>query len=528
MNTKHRTSLLVVSIVIAWSFDQLFFKKTPGVSFPIFVVSFLIGLVWLAWREKVKPAIPTLLLLAVTLFFAAMTAVREQPFLTFVNILLTLIGLTLLILTYENGLWYQYSLSDYFMGVLRLIGAACANPVKFLSARPTSNSDEDPKTHKKITFWSVMAGIAIAIPVVGTLTALLVSADPIFSTKVNDFFALFKIEKWGEYIFRACYILILAYLLIGVILHAITASREHRLIGIEKPWLPPFLEWIQSIIVLGAVNIVFLAFVIVQFQYFFGGQSNVVIDGYTFAEYARKGFNELVSVTFISLALLFALTSITKREATNQRRSFSVLGTLLVLLVVVILVSAFQRLMLYENAYGFTRIRLQTHVLMIWLGILLVATLVLELINKPRLFGLAALLVSFGFGLNLNVINPDAMIVKLNLQPDYTTQELDAQYLHSLSSDAIPNLVKAFQDPTLTGKTHDMLGAVLACRRENQNQDRQDTSWQSFHFSRHLAEIAMLQIDPDLDSYPVVTDDERGGPAVKAGPVIIYCWSAMD
>ncbi|MGB8251703.1 MAG: DUF4173 domain-containing protein, partial [Anaerolineaceae bacterium] len=426
MNIKHRSSLILVSIAIAWIFDQLFYKKTPGVSFPIFAIVFLIGLVWLAWREKVKPAIPTLILLAVTLFFAVMTSIREQPFVTFINLILTVTGMALLLLTFENGLWQQYSLSDYFMGAFRLAGAAFTNPIRFLSAKPAGNKDKNSQPGKKITFWSVMAGILIAIPVVAALIALLTAADPIFSVKVNDFFALFRIEKWGEYLFRACYIIILAYLLIGVILHAITASRERKLIGVGKPWLPPFLDWIQSVIVLAAVNLVFLAFVIVQFQYFFGGQSNIVIDGYTFAEYARKGFNELVGVTFISLALLFALTSVTKRETTNQRRTFSALGTLLVLLVVVILFSAFQRLMLYENAYGFTRIRLQTHVLMIWLGVLLVTTLVLELINKPRVFGMSALLVFLGFGFTLNVINPDAMIVKLNLQPDYTTQELDA------------------------------------------------------------------------------------------------------
>ncbi len=80
MKIKHRTSLILVSIAVAWTFDQLFFKKIPGISFPIFTVVFIIGLVWLAWREKVKPAIPTLILLVVTLFFAVMTSVQRTTF----------------------------------------------------------------------------------------------------------------------------------------------------------------------------------------------------------------------------------------------------------------------------------------------------------------------------------------------------------------------------------------------------------------------------------------------------------------
>jgi hypothetical protein len=516
MNIKHRTSLILVSIAIPWIFDQLFFEKTPGISFPILVIVFLAGLIWTAWREKVKPAIPTIILMAIVLFFSAMTFIREQPFLTFINYLLSIAGLGLLLVTYENGLWAQYSLSDYFMGALRLIGAAFANPVRFLSSKETTTTKGAESPVRKVSFWTVLIGILIAIPIVGALIGLLASADPIFSGKVDEFFKIFRIEKWGEYLFRGCYIMILAYLVIGMILHAITATREKKLIGVGKPWLPPFLEWIQAIIVLGAVNLIFLAFVIIQFQYFFGGQSNIVIDGYSFAEYARNGFNELVSVTAISLLLLFAFTSVTKRENPNQRKSFSALGVILVLLVVVILVSAFQRLLLYEDAYGFTRIRVQTHVLMIWLGILLVAALVLELINKPRVFGLAALLTAFGFGLTLNILNPDASIVKLNLKPEYTIEELDAQYLLSLSSDAIPNLVKAFQESKLPDKTHDQLGAVLSCARYNLKQDRQDDSWQSFHFSRHAAVQYLHSVDSDLDAYLVGEDD--WGPFVEIGP----------
>lgn len=526
MNIKHRTSIILTSIAIAWVFDQLFFKKTPGISFPILVIVFLTGLIWTAWREKVKPAIPSLILLAITLFFTVMTCVREQPFLSFVNYLLSICGLGLLLVTYENGLWAQYSLSDYFMGALRLAGAAFANPIKLLGTKPETDKKGNLKPQKQVTFWSVLIGIVIAIPIVAALIGLLASADPIFSKKVDAFFALFRIEKWGEYLFRGCYILVLAYFVIGIILYAITASRERKLIGVEKPWLPPFLDWIQSVIVLSAVNLVFLAFVIVQFQYFFGGQANIVIDGYTYAEYARNGFNELVGVTVISLLLLFALTSVTKRESPNQRRSFSTLGVVLVLLVVVILISAFQRLLLYENAYGFSRIRVQTHVLMIWLGILLVAALVLELINKPRIFGLAALLVAFGFGLTLNIINPDATIVRLNLKPEYTTQELDAQYLLSLSSDAIPNLVKAFKDSAFTDKTHDQLGAVLSCVRYNLKTDRQDDSWQSFHFSRHSADLYLGSVDSDLNAYPVVDTDRD--PSVRVGSVYLSCLQTVD
>ena len=55
--------------------------------------------------------------------------------------------------------------------------------------------------------------------------------------------------------------------------------------------------------VLAGVALLFAAFVLVQFRYFFGGAQNIGIEGYTFAEYARRGYGELMAVAVLSLLL---------------------------------------------------------------------------------------------------------------------------------------------------------------------------------------------------------------------------------
>ena len=116
---------------------------------------------------------------------------------------------------------------------------------------------------------------------------------------------------------------------------------------------------------------------------------------------------------------------------------------MLVGLVAVILVSAFQRLLLYEAAYGFTRLRAYTHIFMLWLGVLLLVTAFLEGFGQLRYFALAPFLVCLGFGLTLNIVNVDAFIVRQNLAPPCIKHELDAAYLASLSDDAAPALFEA-------------------------------------------------------------------------------------
>ena len=101
----------------------------------------------------------------------------------------------------------------------------------------------------------------------------------------------------------------------------------------------------------------------------------------------------------ISLLTMQVLNTISKRQSGKQSNSFTALSVGLVVLVCVILVSAFQRLQLYESAYGFSRLRTYTHVFMIWIGVLLAAAVVLEVLKRSRLFALAIVLAAFGFGI---------------------------------------------------------------------------------------------------------------------------------
>ena len=213
-------------------------------------------------------------------------------------------------------------------------------------------------------------------------------------------------------IFRFVYIVIIGYALAGVILHASTESKDEKLASEGKPFIPPFLGYVEATIVLGSVVALFAAFVVIQFQYFFGGTTNIHIDGYTYAEYARRGFGELVAVAFFALLMLLTLSAVTKRETETQRRIFSGLGVALVALLLVMLFSAFKRLGLYEEAYGFSRLRTYTHVFLIWLGLLLIVTIALEILRKEHMFTFAMLIAALGFAISLPILNVDAFIVE--------------------------------------------------------------------------------------------------------------------
>ena len=136
---------------------------------------------------------------------------------------------------------------------------------------------------------------------------------------------------------------------------------------------------------------------------------------------------------------------------------------LIVVLVGVMLVSAYMRLGLYEMAYGFTRLRTYVHVSLIWLGVLLGAVVLLELVRRERWFASAALVCSLGFGLTAAALNVDDFIVRQNVDRAHRGQGLDVAHLASLSTDAVPALVEEFASQSSPPETREAVGAALAC-----------------------------------------------------------------
>ena len=501
--------LWIIVIVLGWLFDFLFWKHTPGVNFAIFWTACLIAGFYLLLSNGHRPHRNTLLLLPLFGFFAAVTFIRAEPMTSFLAYTFTMFVLTIFTVTYLGGQWFQYSLADYAGKFLALVGSLFIRPITFTNEARKAQEEVETST-RKFNFMPILRGLVIALPIVAIFASLLASADLVFNQQLNNFIELFKLEKLPEYIFRMIYILVIGYALAGIFLHASTESTDEKLAGKDKPLIPAFLGFIESSIVLGSVVALFAAFVIVQFRYFFGGTTNINVEGFTYAEYARKGFGELVTVAFFALMMLLTLSGVTKRETETQRKIYSGLGVALVALLLVILVSAYQRLNLYEAAYGFSRLRTYTHVFLIWIGLLLIATIALEIMHKERMFAFAMLIASLGFAVSLPILNVDGFIVNQNIKRELTgvtAEDLDSQYFIELSDDAIPALVDALQTPTLPDSVHQKVGAALACIRNDRESNRQDQTWQSFHFSHFNADNALESIKAELDGYEVLGNE---------------------
>jgi len=249
--------------------------------------------------------------------------------------------------------------------------------------------------------------------------------------------------------------------------------------------------------VLGAVDLLFASFVASQFRYLFGGQSAIVQAGYTYSEYARRGFGELVAVAFLSLGMIVFLSTWSHRKYPSL---FLGLSAALVGLVGVMLASALTRLLLYEHAYGFTRLRTYTHAGILWLGFLFGLFLLLLWRGRLNFIGLAVVVAGVGWAATLGILGVDGFIVSQNGTRLAAGGELDTTYLAQLSDDAVPDLVRLAR--AAPPAVRQELLAGLACRAAILSAEG-SRSLPFHHFARARAEEELQALRPALAPFRV-------------------------
>jgi hypothetical protein len=498
---KKSLSISILGLALGLAVEILFFGQPWGINF--FAWSLLAaGALLIASRlEEVDPARYELLLLIPILVPAFFTFIRLEPLTVVLCVIVTLAGFALWVRTFRSDRLFHFGWIDFLLALIWVPLEAWLRPWSTLNAAWLKLFGG---RGAKSRWLAALRGILLALPVLIIFIALLAAADLVFGDFVESALAWLNLEVLAEYTGRILLILVSAVFFLGAIVASLRDPGERELIGERQPILKPFLGFIESTIILAAVDLLFLAFVMIQFAYLFGGEANITSAGYTYSEYARRGFGELVAVAFLSLGMIMVLGYWGRREDKRQVIGFNALSTMLVLLLGVMLASAMMRLALYEEAYGFTRLRAYTHVFIIWLAVLLAAFMAVLLRGQLRRFAAACALGVVGFTVTLALLNVDAFIVKRNMNRLSQAGEIDVSYLSGLSSDAVPGLVE------LLGvggeEVQDELLPQLACMRYRLERRQEEISWPSYHLSQSRAYAELRGLDA-LDAYRVYPED---------------------
>ena len=323
---------------------------------------------------------------------------------------------------------------------------------------------------------AVALGATLAFPLLVVFGGLFSSADAVFHDVVADVFAIDFGAVLGHIALFGIFAALTAGYLRGALLrpapsHALAESDSKLSLGI-----------IPVATALGLVDLLFLFFVVIQLRYLFGGVELIAAaTGLTYAEYARRGFFELVTASGLVLPLLAGADWVVRTESREHQRTVHQLAIVLLLLLAVVMASALARMRLYVGAFGLSEIRLYSTAFMLYLAGVFAWFAWTTLRGQRRRFAFGALVQGFAVLGVLHLINPDALIVRTNLARPPAERPFDGWYAASLSADAVPLLLEAL--PRLDGRAQCTVAAGL--REQLGGLERDD--WRNWNFARGRA-----------------------------------------
>lgn len=283
---------------------------------------------------------------------------------------------------------------------------------------------------------AVVRGVMLALPLLLVFGSLFAVADAGFSRYVGSITNVVSIAALQHLL------LVLVFAWLGASLLRIACRKPAGAAAASSaPTAVIRIGVVETHVVLALVSALFVAFVLLQLGYLFGGSEVIVgTSGLTVAEHARRGFFELVIVAALTLALLLACS------ATDcDRKLLRRYGTVLIVCVLVILASALQRLWLYTDAFGLTLSRFSALLAILWLVFNLLSFAATVLRNNPTGFASGIAVSLLACLLLLAAVNPAALVARINLER--SAQQgiaLDMHYLLNLRADALPLILQRY------------------------------------------------------------------------------------
>jgi hypothetical protein len=452
------------------------------------------------------------------LVFAAFAAIRADPALILVDMLLALASTS----AWLAALGGARVSRGAFKAVALIAAVLCASAVAgaatvIAAARPITAWLPRRRSMPRAVV-PVIRGLVIATPLLLIFAGLFSAADAVFATGLERLLTFDLDIDAFEALDRTVVVLGVAWVVAGLFVVAAgewsslvdarddprgaEATPSPRSLGAAAatpatPAAPARMRLgeVEASVVLLAIDALFAVFVALQVAYLFGGRDTLAATGVTYADYARRGFFELLTVAALAGATVAGLEALVARRS----RVYLVAALGLILFTLVIVASSFLRLRLYQDAYGWTELRFWVLLSIGWVACSLVALAVLVARDRSAwvVHALGALgIVTVALA---NLVGPQAFVADQNLRraldpslvPAGGRTGLDEEYLGRLGDDAIPALVAVFD--RLPEEDRAWLGPLLAERRRELSLDPRYAGWPAANWSRARALDALVR-----------------------------------
>lgn len=479
---KWRLGFFFFALLVAFAFDFLFWNvKVLGFGFFLFVSVYTIGFTALVYLSKQLSQPRALWLLLPILILAIDVLVFSNLFVQhFVPLLMVILLFAYsFLLTLKNPEKINFDFLK--LKFLKNLGQVKNKLSQLFSDFDFSKSDKNSELYKKI-----LLGVLASLPILLVFFALFLSADSVFAHKVYNLFD-FKIEPSTVFrIFRFVFFTFAIALFFYILL-----DSKHKIEKNEKKFIK--IDKTIVTVILSLINILFASFVVIQLQYLFGSTSFVADNGLRFADYARQGFFQLAWVIVLSAIILIVFYRSASEHGSHI--ALKLLKIFLILQVGVIAMSALKRMNLYQDAYGFTTLRLYVEWFIYFcLSVITFTAISLSIdFEFRKFFNISVVLGVLALTI-VSSLNVDKVIAKKNIDRYLNDNKaVDLDYLSRLSSDALEEIKRL---PDKVDTSRQSTGGVMYYSDEFKNNPKSyiisilqgryhigDISWKEFNFS---------------------------------------------
>ncbi len=479
---KRNFRFLLYGIITGAIFDVFFYNKTLGISYPAFIL-FIIITILVEFRKNLRQLDNKAWLLAIPVLLLSFTFfIYSNQVLKILNYLLIPVLLLIFIILLAKINKYDWP----SIGSISDIAKRIFIPLRFIHrpfmelAEQGGNTENKGRASNRFAL-KILTGILISVPILALILWLLTSADLVF----KNIFTNIPVLKIFNHFLVIISVTVYAASFIWALVKAFSERKE---VAGNKRQRKLFLDPLVLLTILVLMNAVYGIFSYVQFAYLFGGSSYMLPSSLTYAEYARRGFTELIVVTIINFViLLFGITYV-KKEAKRIFATVKILLTMLVFSTFIMLISAFYRTTLYEQAYGFTYLRIFVQAFMIMLFLLFIANIVYVWVPKLPIVK-SYFIISLAVYILMNYANVDMIIARNNIARYFNTANIDLVYVKGLSWDAAGELKDFYISIKDSSDMNEkqMAEDIILYFNDKRNELEKIKSWQSFNISRNNA-----------------------------------------
>ena len=487
--------IIGISAFLAILQSILFWNRNLGISVFIFVLACVLYLIYiLSKNNKIINKKAIIFVIPIILLSSTYFIFNNELFKILNIFVIVALGVTMCVYLSKSKIKWP----DFLKKIGCVFGGMFESVSDIINTFKIPENKKENESLKKVK--KIGKSLLITIPIILVVLILLMSADQVFEKIFDKVFLdlskVLSLEGIVKLLSRLSVILI-TFLLCGGFLVNLVKDDTMFTKEDEDTKVTVKFENLTINMILTVLNIIYLIFSFIQITNLFMNTSND--PNFDYSSYARQGFFQLMFVSLINFVILI-VANINKIEKTKSQKIYNkIMSLLIILFTIIIIISAFYRMNLYQETYGYTYLRIFVDFVLISEVLISIPIIIYLLGKKIDILKSIIIITSFMFVL-LNFMNIDNFIAEKNIDRYFNNPEdsnFDISYLCKLGTDAteqITRLLKA-DDEYIVKRTERYL------YEQKQSLNLDEMNWQEYNMSKKEAKEILDNQNIEINYY---------------------------